>query len=74
MNPTTAAATLRLFFHDCLANGCDASILLSSTNKAMEKLGVLGIQTGRRREIRHRCRYQPLKEQRSRNYSLCTSS
>ncbi|KAG9449837.1 hypothetical protein H6P81_009802 [Aristolochia fimbriata] len=35
-NPTTAGAALRLFFHDCFVDGCDASVLISSNprNKA----------------------------------------
>lgn len=31
-NPTTAAATLRVFFHDCMVDGCDASVLVKSEN------------------------------------------
>ncbi|CAN1179813.1 Peroxidase 6 [Linum perenne] len=31
-NPTTAAAALRIFFHDCMVDGCDASVLIAPNN------------------------------------------
>lgn len=45
-NPSTATGTLRLFFHDCFVNGCDASVLvspLSSSGAAPERAAEINL-------------------------------
>lgn len=46
-NPTYAPGILRLFFHDCFVNGCDASVLLdgsASEQKASTNTNLRGFE------------------------------
>ncbi|XP_019090333.1 PREDICTED: peroxidase 60-like [Camelina sativa] len=46
-DPSLAPAMIRLYFHDCFSNGCDASLLLdgtSSEKKASPNLSVRGYE------------------------------
>ncbi|XP_077249904.1 peroxidase superfamily protein [Tasmannia lanceolata] len=50
--PRSAASVMRLQFHDCLVNGCDASLLLDDTpNMLGEKLALSNINSLRSYEV-----------------------
>lgn len=46
-DPTTPAPVMRLFFHDCFVQGCDASVLMNSTvNSTAEKDAAINFSIG----------------------------
>ncbi|CAI9109524.1 OLC1v1009359C2 [Oldenlandia corymbosa var. corymbosa] len=50
--PRSAASVMRLQFHDCFVNGCDASLLLDDTPEMIgEKLGLSNINSLRSFEV-----------------------
>ncbi|KAH9555277.1 hypothetical protein CY35_08G106300 [Sphagnum magellanicum] len=62
-DPTSGAPLVRLFFHDCAVNGCDASVLIDSTpNNTAEKdavpnltLAGFNVISDIKREVEARC-------------------